>query len=145
MATTYTAAKVASSVQSRAGLDATWVWGVYEAAVALVINDVIQMVKVPKYATILEIILACDDLDGGTTITLDVGDGSSTARFISASTIGQAGGVVRLGQGITGSAAADCLHYQYTAEDTVDVLVHAAPTSSGVGTVKLGVAYSLNQ
>lgn len=142
MATTYSASKVASTVQSRAGIGMEAVFETYEAAVALVINDVIQMVKVPVGATILDVILGVDDLDSGTDVTLSVGDGTTVNRFISAATIGQGGGVVRLGQGITGAAAADCVGYEYAAEDTIDIKVIAAPTG-GTGTLKLVVIYTM--
>jgi hypothetical protein len=142
MATTYSADKVAATVQSRAGIGMEAVFETFEASVALIINDVIQMVKVPVGATILEILLGVDDLDSGTDVTLSVGDGSDVDRFIEAATIGQGGGVVRLGQGVTGAAAAGCMNYEYTAEDTIDIKVIAAPTG-GTGTLKLAVIYTM--
>jgi hypothetical protein len=143
MATTYSSSKVASTVQSRGGLDITSAFATYEAAVALVIDDVIRAVKIPAGATIQEIILAVDDLDTGSTLTLDVGDGTTADRFIAASTIGQGGGVVRLGQGVTGAAAAGCANYTYTAEDTIDIKVKAAPAGGGTGTLNLTVFYTM--
>lgn len=146
MATTFTASKVATSVPAKEehqGL--VQVTATYEIAAALVVNDVIQMVKVPIGARIVTISLAADDLDSGATplITLDVGDGGDTDRFIAASTIAQAGGIARIGDNITGAAAADCLGYVYTADDTIDVLVHAAPaTGATSGTITMVVTYS---
>jgi hypothetical protein len=103
MASTLTAAKVASGIQPKAthqGVVA--VRGIYTLTAALVINDVIQMVKVPKGAQILEVILTSDDLDtnGSPTIKLNVGDGNLTDRFIKQDTVAQAGGIVRMGAGI---------------------------------------------
>lgn len=145
MASTFTdGTKVASTVQARAGIDITAVYGTYEVAVQIVVNDVFQMVKVPKNATILEVICALDDNDGGSAAIADVGDGTTTGRFISATTISQGGGVVRLGQGITGVSAADCLAYTYTAEDTVDIKFTTAPASTGTGTMTLVVIYTMN-
>lgn len=143
MATTYSAGAVASTVQARAGLDITSVTETYEAAVALVIDDIIQMVKVPKGATVLDIILSVDDLDSGANLVLDVGDGSDDDRFILGTTIGQGGGTVRLGQGITGAAAASPAGYTYADADTIDVHVDTAPAGGGTGTITMTVIYTM--
>lgn len=148
MASTLTAAKVASGIQPKAthqGVVA--VRGIYTLAAALVINDVIQMVKVPKGAQILEVILATDDLDtnGTPTIKLNVGDGNLTDRFIKQDTVAQAGGTVRLGAGIAATLQSGAHGYQYTAEDTIDVLVQAAPaTGATTGDIVLTVLYHLD-
>ena len=110
---------------------------VFEAATQLIVNDVIQMLKVPAGATVVDLKLAVDDLDSGTACVLAVGDGTVADRFISGSTIGQGGGVVELGAGVTGAAAADLAGYKYAAEDTIDVKVTTAPAGGGVGTIKL--------
>lgn len=55
--------------------------------------------------TILGVVLGSDDLDGGASVALSVGDSGSATRFLSSSTIGQAGGVVR-------STLAPALGYQ---------------------------------
>ena len=143
MATTYSGAKVASTVQARAGIDITTVWAIYEVAVALVIDDIIQMVKVPSGATVTELVLSVDDLDSGTAILLDVGDGDDDDRYILGSTIGQAGGTVRLGSGVVSTSGANALNYTYTAEDTIDIHVDTAPSGSGVGTVAIAVTYTM--
>ena len=143
MATTYSASKVATTVMARAGIEITSVFSTYEAAVALVINDVIKMIKVPKGATILELVCAVDDLDTGTTITLDVGDGTTANRFIAADTTARSGGLFRFGSGISGAAAANCLNYTYTADDVLQFKVHAAPTGGGTGTMSMNVIYTM--
>lgn len=134
---TFTATAAASTSPARQNVNETWSYGEYEISAALVLNDVIEMVNVPKGARILELILETDDLDtnGAPAIVLDVGDGSSTARFIDGSTIGQAGGLDRLGSN---------LGYRYTAADTIDVLVQVAPaTGATSGTIKLAVCYTM--
>ena len=113
---------------------ATTVTSTYEVATALVINDVIQMVKVPKNSTIIDCILVTDDLDTGTTIVLDVGYGTNDDYFILGSTVGQEGGLVR-------ASAATAFPLVLTADDTVDLHVDTAPTGGGVGTVTLSVTY----
>jgi len=144
MATTYTADKVASTVQARAGTDLTCVYSTYEATTKLIINDVIQMCKVPAGATVVEVVLSCDDLDTSATpaAVLAVGDGDDVDRYIKDSTIGQTGGTVRLGSGIV---IADCLGYEYTAADTIDVKITTAPAAGGTGTITLAVFYTMQQ
>ena len=142
MASTFTTDKVGSGVQPLAGIGSHAVYAEYELAAALVVNDVIQMVKVPAGARITEVILTVDDLDSGTQLVLDVGDGSDQDRFIKQSSIGQTGGTVRLGSGIIDGAC----NYKYTADDTIDVKVQTAPqTGATSGTVCLTVFYTMQQ
>jgi len=138
---TLTASKVASTVQPRAGIDVTAVYATYTLTAALALNDVIEMVKVPTGATVLDVVLGSADLDSNATplIALDVGDGSDTNRFISSSTIGQTGGVGRLSNQVG-------LNYTYSADDTIDILVSAAPaTGATSGDVDLMVLYTMAQ
>lgn len=120
--------------------------GHYTVAAALVVNDVIQMITVPANATILEIILAATDLDtdGTPAITLDVGDGDDPDRFIDGSTVGQAGGVDRLGSGLVGLLGVAGVGYTYAAEDTIDVKVSVAPDAGATGAIDLTVLYTMD-
>ena len=144
MASTFTATKAAAGHHIKDYKPALQcIESVYTvtAGAALVINDVIQMLKVPKGARVMEVILAATDLDSNVTplITLDVGDGDDPDRYIAASTIGQTGGTVRLGSGITTLTEA----FTYTADDTIDVLVKAAPaTGATTFSIRLTVIYS---
>lgn len=107
-------------------------------------DDIIQMVKVPKGATILDVTLTSEDLDsnGTPTIVLDVGDGDDPDRFIDGSNVAQAGGVARLGSGVA-AAATDGLFYTYTAEDTIDVKVVTAAATKAAGNITLAVLYTM--
>lgn len=141
MASTLYSTKVASTVPSRGGIHLTSVHGTYELSAALVVNDVIQMVKVPKGARIVEVILGSDDLDtgGSPAIILAVGDGTTADRFVTGSTIAQGAGLVRLNQ-------VDGIGYVYTAEDTIDIKVTTAPaTGATSGTLNLTVIYDMTQ
>lgn len=141
MASTFTTSKVAAGVQPRvieSGVIS--VTGSYALAAALVVNDVIQMVKVPAGATIVNTILSVPDLDsnGSPAIVLAVGDGSDDDRFVTGSTVGQAGGTV-MSNTPTGTG------YAYAAEDTVDVKVTTAPaTGATSGTITLTVLYTMD-
>ena len=140
---TLSSSKVGAGVQPRTGFEVIPVFGSYSLSAALALNDVVQLVKVPAYATILGGVLRVTDLDtnGTPAIVLDVGDGGDTDRFIDGTTIGQAGGVMDFHGAAANSAG--FLH-QYTVEDTIDVLVQAAPaTGATSGTIKLLVYYTL--
>lgn len=141
MATTFTATAAAASAPVRVDPDGgeNVVVSTYTLTEGT-INDVIQMVKVPKGAVITAITLACPDIDTNVspTVTLSVGDGGSTARFISASTIGQAGGVASLS--VPGG-----LGYTYTADDTIDVLIAAATATFAAGDITLVVKYKMQK
>jgi hypothetical protein len=122
----------------------TGVIGVYatvEIAEALEADDVFQMVTVPTGAVILDVILATDDMDtGGTGLLLNVGfggAGANEAKFIAdAPAHTAANNVTRLNQ-------VDGLGYEFTAEDTIDVVVDTAPTTGATsGTISLVVLYT---
>lgn len=137
MPTTYQTAAVATGIQPRADVGMHSVTGRFTGTVALAVNDIIEMVKVPKGATIQEVVLAVSSLDSSTGVVLDVGlTGVDADIFIDGATIGRSGvgGVVRLGQGIsTGiDTAAELLFADYvmTANDTIDVLVQTAATGT---------------
>ena len=106
----------------------------FEATTALALNDVIQMVDVFAGETVHGVVLKVDDLDTGTALVLDVGDGADTDRIIDGSTSGQAGGVDK-------EDAAFAPH-TYTADDTIDILVQVAPGGGGTGTIELWVYVS---
>jgi len=64
---------------------------------AVTTADVIQFGYVPQYARVVDAWLQATDMDTGTpTLTFNVGDAGDVDRLFAASTIGQAGGVVRM-------------------------------------------------
>lgn len=134
----YKGTRALTGVQPRDHLGVIPVYATFTATVALALNDVIEMVKVPKEAVILDIILTSTDIDTGAAATMSVGDGGSVARYITDSTVGQAGGMVRL----TNYAG---VGYVYTANDTIDVKITTAPAGGGTGTIGLMVFYSMKK
>lgn len=137
MATTFQATKVSSATEAMAGIgdgqDLKCVSSTYTGTAALVINDVIQSALIQKGSVIIDVMVLVSDLDTATGITLDVGYGVDPDYFVAASTIGQTGGIVR-------STAVTALPLTLTANDTVDVLVKAAPTT---GTTAFTVTISV--
>lgn len=146
MATTYTSAAAAGpapQIRERGVMHC--VYGEYTLTTAAelgTINNVIEMVRVPKGARVVGMVVELPDNDGGTSFTLDVGDGSSTARYLSASTLGQSAGF----KSTVDLVAATAFGYVYTVEDTIDLLVHAAPASAAAtsGKAKLRVDYVMD-
>ncbi len=65
------------------------------AATEAAAGDIFELVQIPNGYAIESVILDCDALDSNATKTLvlEVGDATTANRFITASTVGQAGGV----------------------------------------------------
>ena len=101
-----------------------------------VINDVYNVAKVPAGAVITDVSLDTADLDSGTAITLSVGDATTVNRFISASNVGQAGGIVRLS--VQGG-----LGFVYTTDTLIQVKVIAAPTGFTAGLITVAITYTM--
>jgi hypothetical protein len=117
------------------------VYASYALTAALAVSDVIQMVPVPAGAIITGVTLGATDLDtnGSPTIVLDVGDGADTDRLIDGATVGQSGGS-------SSTLTTTAFGYQYTAADTIDVLVQAGPaTGAASGTIHLVVRYVIGR
>ena len=106
----------------------------FEASTALALNDVIQIVDVFSGETVHDVTIKTDDLDTGTALVLDVGDGSDTDYYIDGSTVGQAGG--------TDEKDANVAPKEYSADDTIDILVQVAPGGGGTGTIECWVYVS---
>lgn len=115
----------------------------YDILAALVINDTIDLVKIPVGYVPVDVTLDTDDLDTGATaaVVLSAGlrkaDGTTDAPacFIVGSTVGQAGGVARAAvkEGFRLAAA--------TVVRNVYVTVTTAPATS-VTSGKIGVTVS---
>ena len=103
---------------------------------APVAADVVQLLKVPKGAIITDVMVVASDMDTGATplLTFSIGYGSSTAYWISTSTVGQTGGIAR-------PTAATARPLTMTDEDTIDLLWVAAAATFAAGTVDLMVTY----
>lgn len=138
MASVFKGTGATDGVFARVGLGITTIIKDYSVLAALVINDVIEMIKVPKGARIIDGWLSASDLDTGTpAITLHVGDGGVTSRFITSSVAGQAGTLTRF-TNVGGFG------YIYPANDTIDVLVAVAPATGVAGTITVCVSYTID-
>jgi len=146
MASTFQSAKAKTGIPARAGLGICSVSGSYTFLAALVDEDIIEMVKIPAGATILDWILdiPATGLDTGTAIVWALGDGTTEARYVTGAVQGRssAGALVRPGS--TGSVVGSS-QFKYTAEDTIDFKVKTAPTTGvAEGTMKLTVFYTMD-
>lgn len=114
-------------------------YGSYTITAAFVLNDVIEMVRVPAGARITGVTLKTSDLDTSTGIVLDVGDAAVRDRLIDGATIGQTGGTSTALVSSTGN------FYKYTTETVITVLVQVAATGTAAtsGTIELAVEYIL--
>jgi len=133
---TYQASKVASTVQARGGIDITSVTGEYTVSTNLATNDIIEMVKIPAGATVLEVIFS-GSASVGATGNLAVGDDGDTDRFIT-STAFTAAALARLN-------AHSGHGHRYTADNTIDVLAVSIATPATGAVLRLTVIYTLQQ
>ena len=93
-------------------------------------TNVIEMIPVYAGETVVDVTLMSTDLDtnGSPAIDLNVGDAADVDRFITTSTVGQAGGVARLN---------DNVGHVYTADDTLDINIETAAATGAAGTLTL--------
>lgn len=148
---TGTSNKAASGVQARAlhaGVNSVSAVFTIDAAhcpngTGLSAGDVIQMVKVPSGATILDLKLSGGG--GGGAYTVSVGDGNSVARYLSATAFASAGQLYTIYQNVpqVNSTTANGA-YQYTADDTIDVTVVSVLTATLAGVFTLNVTYAMD-
>lgn len=95
------------------------------ASVALIINDVIKLAQIPAGCFLDDFLVDFPDLDTATTMTVSLGDNTTANRWLSASTVAQAGGKVN---GLVTGIAATLPAYFATA-DSFNAKVIAAPTT----------------
>lgn len=111
----------------------------YTGSATLSAGDVIQMVKVPIGARVLDYVLSTNDLGASGTATLSLGDGLDPDRYFGSGQVADGAGY-RVVRGLRKHAGHG---YEYTANDTVDVSVVSlggnAQTSAPV--FKLSLAY----
>jgi hypothetical protein len=104
-------------------------------------EDIVHLVKMPKGATLLDLILDVPALTDQADVTWDLGDSDVSGRFITAGTAGQssAGGIVRLT--LAGSS-----QYAYTADNTIQFKIKTVPGVTAVtnGTIKLTAFYTFD-
>ena len=106
----------------------------FEATTALASGDILQLVDVFSGETVHDVIIKVDDLDSGSSIEFDIGDGGDVDYYIDGSTIGRTGGVDEKDAAVAPK--------EYTADDTIDMKVTASPGGGGTGTIKLWVYVS---
>lgn len=108
------------------------------ALTAWATNDTLDMIRVPAGAIITGITLYSDDIDSNVspTATISVGDSGSATRFISASTVGQAGGFTN-----TLASGTGAMFFKYTAEGVIRLTAGTGSATFQAGTVKLKVSY----
>lgn len=106
------------------------------------LNDVIELVPLPPETVLVDAVLDCDDLDSATAMVMDVGvlntikDGMAAGgTLISASNIGQTGGVVRATAKESFRVAASSV------ERSVGVKVTTAAGTKVAGKIGLTVFY----
>lgn len=121
---------------------------------SLALNDIIELVKIPKGAILLDFFIEVPDLDSATSLTLEVGDldaasigsigvANFNSRFVTASTKGQARAVIS--SQLTADLIAASLPRAYTANDVFCIKCSAASAGAGGGGLIRGyIRYNMN-
>lgn len=120
----------------RVGLvSATAVYSV-GAGLSLSAGDVIQMVKVPKGASL--VYMALQGGSGDALIT--VGDGGDDDRYMTGLTMGSNSTVIR-----TMNTQAAALPYIYSVDDTIDIAVSTVSVGTITGGFAMRCIFSMNE
>lgn len=131
---TFQSSKAVSTVMARGGTDVTTQTAEYAIPTGFATNDVVEMVKVPAGATVLNVKLT-SSAGVGATANLAVGDGGDTDRFIT-STAFTASAVARdnthVGHG-----------HRYTSDDSIDILAVSIATPTVGTVVRMTVEYTM--
>jgi hypothetical protein len=141
-----------NNVVPRAGIGICSVSGAFNIAtvgegggVAFIDEDVLQLVKIPAGATILDWILDLPPLESSTGLVWDLGDADSTGRFATGCVQGRSGAGAIVRPGSTGAVVGGT-QYAYTVDDTIDfhvtTVASGTPVTSGI--IKLTVFYTFD-
>ena len=137
---TFTSNKAAAGVATRS-LHAGPVVevAVYTASASWSAGDVIQMVKVPAGAKVVDVTVTSNTLVASGAAGWEIGDGIDTNRYAAGS-----GAATILETGIDLHTG---LNYEYSAEDTVDVRLTSGSVSDNAASaqVKMALTYVMDQ
>lgn len=102
----------------------------------VVVNDIVEAVRLPKGAIVTDVMVVASDMDtnGTPTLAFSIGYGGDDDYFIVATTIGQTGGVAR-------ASAATAKPLTLAAEDTIDIKWTAVAATFASGTLDITVTY----
>ena len=120
-------------------------YGEFTVATALAVSDTIRLCKLPAEHIVVDFVGNSGDLDTGTAIVLDVGiedtvgATSDPDAILLGSTVGQAGGVFRMG------AIAASLIAPVNYDRFISVLVATGPTTGTTGVAVSGTLFSRPQ
>lgn len=139
---TYTAANAQPTVQPRYGLGTIAVRGVYNAnGLTVSAGDVLQMVKIPHQARIVDLYVAGSiPVDGAAIV---VGDGSDVDRYVTTTSVSTGPFLVRMNAG-TGAA----FQYSFSDDavnqfDTIDITIVSAGSVTVTCSIQLVVEYAM--
>lgn len=104
------------------------------SATDLVTGNTVGAFMVPAGFVVTGIVAVASDMDSGTALTLSVGDAASGTRFLNASTVGQAGGIVTA---FTTPAGGTNLLFAYSVDTEILVTCTLQGASSVAGTLDL--------
>ena len=106
--------------------------------------DVIEMVSIPKGARVWREYSNLKHTACASTVTLDVGDGSTADRYIDGLDASGASGTTLDTFEADVGVAVNYTPFEYTAADTIDVTLKTLTTPNATGVIQLTVTYTMN-
>lgn len=130
---TLLAAKAAAGVQPKGlRVGTVCVTSIYSLTTSLTAGDIIQMIKCPANSTLIDLSFAGPTTHAG---TVNVGDGVSTARYLT-NYLNSAAAVI--------ARSTNFVPYVYSTDDTIDILVSAASTGAIGGAFYMTAIFSMD-
>ncbi len=100
---------------------------------ALQTGDITQLMYVPAGAIVIDAYIKADDMDTGTSLTMNIGDATTTNLFFAATTTGQAGG--------SAAMASTARYTKFAAATRLKMTVATGAETAAAGTLIFGVSY----
>ena len=98
-------------------------------------GDITWLMHIPAGAIIVDGFVACDDLDGGTSLAYNIGDSTTTNLFFANTTTGQSAGSSQM--------ASTYRYTKYAAATRIKMTVSTTAETATAGTMIFGVSYIL--
>lgn len=147
MATTYKATRAAAGQSAKTRTGIVHDYSEFTISAAFVINDVVQLFKIPTNARVLAFTLDLPILDTNVSpaAAIDVGDSANGANYYVSNLNAGTHFSVACFVTMTANGVAGTLGTRYAADDTLSLKIHTAPaTGATSGTIHAHIVYEMD-
>lgn len=111
----------------------------YTITASLSITDVLEMIKVPKGAYVLDVVVCGPEGGGDNVGAFTVGDGADPDRYIGSTSYSPSMALARLSTGVTG------VGHNYSATfDTIDITITTETSATATGVFKMWASWTVD-